>query len=137
MIIASAAFYGILPRAFDFVGLTAVATFIYQLQATGAQHNSGFRTPTGLSPGCVCCDYLTRMLVAEQLGGSAGVDGHTVHAYLNQLLCLLFPACACRQLGVCLCMVCWCSAWSSCPLVLSTLLKWQSTLHWWVCGTLF
>lgn len=34
MIIASAAFYGILPRAFDFVGLTAVATFIYQLQAT-------------------------------------------------------------------------------------------------------
>lgn len=35
MIIASAAFYGILPRAFDFVGLTAVATFIYQLQATG------------------------------------------------------------------------------------------------------
>lgn len=36
MIIASAAFYGILPRAFDFVGLTAAATFIYQLQATGA-----------------------------------------------------------------------------------------------------
>jgi hypothetical protein len=35
MIIASAAFYGILPRAFDFVGLTGVATFIYQLQATG------------------------------------------------------------------------------------------------------
>jgi hypothetical protein len=35
MIIASAAFYGILPRAFEFVGLTAAASFIYQLQATG------------------------------------------------------------------------------------------------------
>jgi hypothetical protein len=38
MIIASAAFYGILPRTLEFVGLTAAASFIYQLQATGTTH---------------------------------------------------------------------------------------------------
>lgn len=35
MIIASAAFYGILPKAAEFVGLVGVANFIYGLQATG------------------------------------------------------------------------------------------------------
>jgi hypothetical protein len=35
MIIASAAFYGILPKAAAFVGLVGVADFIYGLQATG------------------------------------------------------------------------------------------------------
>jgi hypothetical protein len=34
MIIASAAFYGILPKAAEFVGLVGVANFIYGLQAT-------------------------------------------------------------------------------------------------------
>lgn len=34
MIIASAAFYGILPKAAEFVGLIGVANFIYGLQAT-------------------------------------------------------------------------------------------------------
>jgi hypothetical protein len=34
MIIASAAFYGILPKAAEFVGLVGIANFIYGLQAT-------------------------------------------------------------------------------------------------------
>jgi hypothetical protein len=35
MIIASAAFYGILPKAAELVGLYGVANFIHSLQATG------------------------------------------------------------------------------------------------------
>lgn len=41
MIIASAAFYGILPRTFEFIGLTGAATFIYSLQATGTVVKEG------------------------------------------------------------------------------------------------
>lgn len=94
MIIASAAFYGILPRAFDFVGLTAAATFIYQLQATGKGAGDSNHQPT-------CRIYRVLLLNTPDV-----VQGIQCSLTLAQASCVLLVSqhsCASCMLGMCVC----------------------------------
>lgn len=69
MIVASAAFYGILPRVFEFVGLSGAAGFLYALQVGGCRPQRGYLGGGALELSPACCQWvlvcLGRLLLAR------------------------------------------------------------------------